>query len=180
MDQIGFWMGVLGVLGFVQGLLPSEYHRVYQQWVRRVLHFIFPDATFDIPEFVGGAENEIYDEVQMYLTKVTSAKAQHVNMCRPRNATLTTFTLANNETLVDTFMGTRIRWTHMLENRNQQPIFSFSEGPQDQKRTFSLRLRKGDKDRVLEAYMEHVKKVAETVKEQSRDRLLYTNQKSYK
>ena len=177
---LGFWMGVLGVLGFVHGLIPSEYHRVYNQWVRRVLHYIFLDATFDIPEFEGGAENEVYDEVQMYLTKVTSTRAQHVNLCRPKNATQMTFTLAHNETLEDSFMGARIWWTHILEDRKQQAIFSFSEGAQDQRRMFSLQLRKRDKDRVLEAYMQHVKKVAETVREQSRDRLLYTNQKNYK
>lgn len=182
MDEIGglgFWMGVLGVLGFVRGLIPDEYYRVYNHWVRGVLHYIFLHATFDIYEFEGGAENEIYDEVQMYLTKVTSAKAQHVNLCRPKNAAQMTFTLAHNETLEDSFMGARIWWTHILEER-KQATFSFSEGTQDQRRKFSLQVRKGDKDRVLKAYMQHVKEVAETVREQSRDRLLYTNQKNYK
>lgn len=178
---LGFWMGVLGVLGFVRGLIPPEYLRVYNQWVRHVLHYLLLDARFDIHEFEGGAQNEIYDEVQMYLTKVTSTRAQHVNLCRPKNATQTTFTLANNESLEDSFMGARVWWTHNLEERKQQPLFSYSgEGTQDEKRMFSLHLRKGDKDRVLAAYMQHVKEVAATVREQSRDRLLYTNHKNYR
>lgn len=48
----------------------------------------------------------------------------------------------------------------------------------DEKRKYTLKMRKGDKSRVLEAYVQHIIDVAGEVKDRSRDRLLYTNIKT--
>ncbi|CAN5964535.1 unnamed protein product, partial [Sphagnum jensenii] len=76
------------------------------------------------------------------------------------------------------FMGVNVWWTHSVSPR-QGTNFSWpGDAPQDDKRTYTLKIRKSDKSRVLEPYVEHVIATAKKVKEQTRDRLLYTNVKN--
>lgn len=65
MELWTFWAATLGVLGFLQALLPNEYTTIFHTWVRRLLHQFMPYVFFDIPEFYGAGGNEIYDHVQV-------------------------------------------------------------------------------------------------------------------
>lgn len=172
-----FWAAMLGVASFLRNLLPKEYGYMFDTWIRRALSRFMPYVLFDIPEFYGAGNNEIYDYVQSYLSSSTAIAAQHVNLCRPKNATQNTFSLAHHETVEDTFMGTKVWWTHAVSQR-QQPAIQWSSSPNDEKRKFTLKIRKKDKSRLLEPYVQHVMDVAKTEKELSRDRLLYTNVKN--
>lgn len=106
--------------------------------------------------------------------------AQHVNLCRPRNATQNTFSLAHNESVEESFQGATLWWSHEVSARPQAGGFNSwgSEAPMDEKRKYTLKMRKGDKSRVLDAYVQHIIDVAGEVKDRSRDRLLYTNIKT--
>lgn len=74
-------------------------------------------------------------------------------------------------------MGTKVWWQHNVSVRQQQGI-SWSEVPNDEKRSYTLKIRKADKAKVLEPYVEHVMKTSTGLKHRSRDRLLYTNIKN--
>jgi hypothetical protein len=105
--------------------------------------------------------------------------ARHVNLCRPRNATQNTYSLAHNESVEESFQGATLWWSHDVSPRQQAGGFSWgNEAPMDEKRRYTLKMRKGDKSRVLEAYVQHIIDVAGEVKARSRDRLLYTNIKT--
>lgn len=169
-----FWAAMLGVLSFLRGLLPKEYGYMFDTWIRRALSHITPYVLFDIPEFYGAGGNEIYDYVQSYLSSSTAIAAQHVNLCRPKNATQNTFSLAHHETVEDTFMGAKVWWTHEISTR-QQPTLQWGDNVNDEKRKYTLKIRKKDKTRILDKYVQHVMDIAKSEKELSRDRLLYTN-----
>ncbi|KAG0568366.1 hypothetical protein KC19_6G014600 [Ceratodon purpureus] len=177
MELWTFWAAMLGVLSFLRSLLPKEYGFMFDTWIRRALSHLTPYVLFDIPEFYGAGGNEIYDYVQSYLSSSTAIAAQHVNLCRPKNATQNTFSLAHHETVEETFMGAKVWWSHEISTR-QQPTMTWGDQVNDEKRKYTLKIRKKDKSRILDQYVQHVMDVAKSVKELARDRLLYTNIKN--
>lgn len=177
MELWTFWAAMLGVLSFLRNLLPKEYGSMFDTWIRRAINRFMPYVFFDIPEFYGAGNNEIYDYVQSYLSSYSAIAAGRVNLCRPKNATRNTFTLAHHETVEDTFMGTKVWWTHTVSLR-QQTAIQWGSTPSDEKRKFTLKILKKDKNRLLQPYVQHVIDVAKTEREMSRDRLLYTNIKN--
>lgn len=97
MELWTFLASMFGVLAFVQNLLPKEFRQSFDAYFSRAIHYFNPYVFFDVPEFYGAGGNEIYDHVQTYLSSTTAIAAHHVNICRPKNATQNTFSLANNE-----------------------------------------------------------------------------------
>ncbi|XP_024396764.1 AAA-ATPase At4g25835 [Physcomitrium patens] len=169
-----FWAAMLGVLGFFRNILSKEYGNTFDSWLHRALTYFSPYAFVDIPEFEGAGGNEIYEFVQSYLSSSTASDAQHVNLCRPKNASQNTFSPAPLETVEDTFTGTKVWWKRSVYIRQSTGI-QFSDVPNDEKRKYTLKIRKKDRDRLLEPYVQHVVDAAKSIKERSRDRLLYTN-----
>lgn len=115
---------------------------------------------------------------QSYLSSTSAANAQRMSLCRPKNATQNIFTLAHNETIEETFLDAKLWWTHEVTARQSGGGGGLSwrgMGSSDEKRKYTLKIRKADKGRMLEAYVQHVMDVAKGVRESSRDRLLYTN-----
>ena len=74
-------------------------------------------------------------------------------------------------------MGAKVWWSHDVSSRQPKGFAaSWDEaGSLDEKRKYTLKIKKADKSRILEPYVQHVIDVAKTVRERSRDRLLYTN-----
>ena len=64
MELWTFWAAILGMVGFMQNLLPKEYANFFQTWVRKSINYFIPYVLFEIPEFYGAGSNEIYDHVQ--------------------------------------------------------------------------------------------------------------------
>ncbi|CAK9869675.1 unnamed protein product [Sphagnum jensenii] len=167
-----------GLFAFIHNVLPPPYAQIFNTWVKTLVDYFSPYAFLDVPEFYGAGGNVVYDYVEEYLSSSTALAAQHVSLCRPKNATQNTFSLAHNESIMKQFMGVNVWWTHSVSPR-QGTNFSWpGDAPQDDKRTYTLKIRKSHKSRVLEPYVEHVIATAKKVKEQTRDRLLYTNVKN--
>ena len=175
-----FWAGgsILGALSLLLRFFPEEYLAMFNAWMRKIVQYFNPYVQFEIPEFSGAGNNEIYDYVEAYLSSSTAIAAEKVSLCRPKNASHNTFSLGNHENLEDnSFMNTKVWWTHEIIPRMSPRIDLWDTTPVDDRRRYILRIRKQDKDRVLEPYVQHVIETAKLEKERTRDRLLYTNLK---
>lgn len=167
-----------GLVTFGTKILPSEYRRILSTWNKSLVSYFTPYAFVEVPESYGAGGNEIYDYVQTYLSSSTAIAAHHVSLCRPKNATYNTFALADNESIHEEFMGAQISWTHHVSQRQagSNPInWRGLPAPEDEKRIYTLKIRKEVRSRLLEPYVEHVIATAKNVKDRARDRLLYTN-----
>jgi chaperone BCS1 len=166
------------LFALIHNILPPQYTQILDTWVKSLVNFFSPYAFLDVPEFYGAGGNDFYDCVEEYLSSSTALTAQHVSLCRPKNANRNTFSLAHNESIMKQFMGVNVWWTHRVSPRQGTNSSWPGEAPQDDKRTYRLQIRKSHKSRVLEPYVEHVIATAKKVKDQTRDRLLYTNVKN--
>lgn len=115
---------------------------------------------------------------QSYLSSTSATTAQRLSLCRAKNATQNIFALSHNETIEEAFLGAKLWWTHEVTPRQAGGggVLPWrGMGSSDEKRKYTLKIRKVDKVRMLDAYVQHVMDIAKEVRESSRDRLLYTN-----
>lgn len=170
---------IMGVLAFCQGLLstiiPPELRSSLLTLLRRVSHYFSTYCYFDIVEIDGVNTNELYTAVQLYLsTSSAVSSAGRVTLTRSLNSSAVTFGLAHNDTLFDTFDGVVLQWEHVVTQRPGSQAFSWRPVP-DEKRVFSLRVKKTQKKAVLNRYLDHIMDRAADVRRRNLDRYLYTN-----
>ncbi|KAM3275423.1 hypothetical protein ACQJBY_044031 [Aegilops geniculata] len=169
---------LMGALAFLQGVLhavfPAELRAALARLLGRLTRAFSPYCYFDVTETDGMSNNEIYDAVQLYLSSTAApASGARLSLTRPHNATSFTFGLAASDRVVDAFRGAAVTWEHVVAPR-QSPGFSWRPLPEE-KRRFTLRIRRGDREKLLPAYLDHILATAQEIRRRSQDRLLYTN-----
>ncbi|KAJ6809398.1 AAA-ATPase-like [Iris pallida] len=168
---------LLGVFAFCQSLLhtiipPGLRHSV-ARLLGRLFHSFSTHCYFDIVEMDGVSSNELYSAVQLYLSSSASVSASRLSLTRPLNSSAFTFGLSNNDRLLDSFLGVPAVWEHVVTQRQSQ-TFSWRPLPEE-KRGFTLTIKKKDKPLVLESYLDHIMERAAELRRKNQDRLLYTN-----
>jgi hypothetical protein len=169
---------LMGAFAFLQGVLhtvfPAELRAAVARLLGRVTRAFSPYCYFDVTEMDGMSTNEIYGAVQLYLSSTAApAAGARLSLSRPLNASSFTFGLAASDRVVDSFRGASVTWEHVVAPRQGQ---SFSWRPlPEEKRRFTLRIRRGDRDMLLPAYLDHILAAAADIRRRSHDRLLYTN-----
>ncbi|KAK4774246.1 hypothetical protein SAY87_017435 [Trapa incisa] len=168
---------VLGVLAFCQSLLqvifPPELRFAFIKFLNRAFHCFSAYCYFDITEIDGVNTNELYNAVQLYLSSFVSTTGSRLSLSRALNSSATTFSLSNNDTIADNFKGITVHWEHVVTQRQSQS-FSWRALP-DEKRGFTLRMKKRDKELVLESYLDYIMDKANEIRRNNQERLLYTN-----
>ncbi|CAN6224538.1 unnamed protein product [Urochloa humidicola] len=169
---------LMGAFAFLQGVLhavfPAELRAAVARLLGRLTRGLSPYCYFDVTEMDGMSTNEIYDAVQLYLSSTAApASGARLSLSRPLNASSFTFGLAASDRVADSFAGAAVTWEHVVAPRQGQG-FSWRPLPEE-KRRFTLRIRRGDRDKLLPAYLDHILASAAEIRRRSQDRLLYTN-----
>ncbi|CAM6092085.1 unnamed protein product [Calypogeia fissa] len=172
------WMASLGFLAMLQQFVPREYMDSVRRNCRLWFQHFTPYIFCDIPEFENAVSNTLYQDVEAYISSLKVEGAQQLSLCKTRNSKAMTFVLSNNQRTFDTYDRAKVEWVHKVYSRNQPAWTNGWEGQSDEKRTYTLQIKKKDRDRVLDKYMAHIEARALELKMAARELLLYTNTKS--
>ncbi|CAN8325946.1 unnamed protein product [Cochlearia groenlandica] len=169
---------LLGVLAFCQSLMnsifPPELRYAFLKHFNRIFNLFSSFCYFDITEIDGVNTNELYNAVQLYLSStVSSVTSNRLSLTRAVNSSSITFGLSNNDSIVDTFESVTVAWEHVVTQRQTQ-TFTWRPMPEE-KRGFTLRIKKKDKNFILDSYLDYIVEKAGQIRRENQDRLLYTN-----
>ncbi|XP_075491011.1 AAA-ATPase At5g57480-like [Primulina tabacum] len=168
---------IMGVWAFCQSLLhtvfPPELRFASLKFFHRLFSYFSSYCYYDITEIDGVNTNELYNAVQLYLSSSASISGTRLSLTRGLNSSSITFGLSNNDRLIDSYKGVVIEWEHIVTQRQSQ-TFSWRPLPEE-KRGFTLRVKKKNKQLVLSSYLDYVMEKANELRRRSQDRLLYTN-----
>ncbi|CAI9767944.1 unnamed protein product [Fraxinus pennsylvanica] len=168
---------MMGVLAFCQSLLhtvfPPELRLASHKFFQRCLNWFSSYCYYDITEIDGVNTNELYNAVRLYLSSSASIAGTRVSLTRGLNSSTITFGVSNNDSLVDTYNGATVEWEHVVTQRQSQ-TFSWRPLPEE-KRGFTLRVKKKNRQVVLGSYFDFVMEKANEIRRKNQDRLLYTN-----
>ncbi|KAF8093801.1 hypothetical protein N665_0377s0013 [Sinapis alba] len=168
---------LLGVLAFcqslIQSIIPPELRFAFLKLFNRTFHLFSSRCYFDITELDGVNTNELYNAVQLYLSSSVSIAGNRLSLTRAVNSSTITFGLSNNDSIVDTFNNVTVLWEHVVSQRQTQ-TFAWRPLPEE-KRGFTLRIKKKDKTLILNSYLDYIMEKANEIRRKNQDRLLYTN-----
>ncbi|KFK27298.1 hypothetical protein AALP_AA8G364200 [Arabis alpina] len=168
---------LLGVLAFCQSLMqsifPPELRFAFLKFFNRIFHLFSTYCYFDITEIDGVNTNELYNAVQLYLSSSVSIAGNRLSLTRAVNSSSITFGLSNNDSIIDTFNGVTVLWEHVVTQRQTQ-TFAWRPLPEE-KRGFTLRIKKKNKTLILNSYLDYIMERANEIRRKNQDRLLYTN-----
>ncbi|CAN6914794.1 hypothetical protein Bca4012_088126 [Brassica carinata] len=168
---------LLGVLAFCQSLMnsvfPPELRYASLKLVNRFFQLFSSFCYFDITEIDGVNTNELYNAVQLYLSSSSVSSSNRLSLTRALNSSSITFGLSNNDSIFDTFNSATVLWEHIVTQRQTQ-TFAWRPMPEE-KRGFTLRIKKKDKSLILDSYLDHIVEKADEIRRRNQDRLLYTN-----
>ncbi|XP_013608566.1 PREDICTED: probable mitochondrial chaperone BCS1-B [Brassica oleracea var. oleracea] len=168
---------LLGVLAFCQSLMqsifPPELRFAFLKFFNRIFHLFSSYCYFDITEIDGVNTNELYNAVQLYLSSSVSIAGNRLSLTRAVNSSSITFGLSNNDSIVDTFNNVTVLWEHVVTQRQTQ-TFAWRPLPEE-KRGFTLCIKKRDKALILSSYLDYIMERANEIRRKNQDRLLYTN-----
>ncbi|KAJ7297729.1 hypothetical protein O6H91_20G036800 [Diphasiastrum complanatum] len=167
---------LLGLIAFVQSLMPPEFRYAFSRFGRFLFDYLSWYNYFDVHEFDGITSNELYNCVQLHLSSSASTSAQRATLCRAKNSNKITYSLARSEKVSEKFKGAQVWWQHHIQERAAQ--VSIWERGSDEKRYYSLKIRKQDRDRVLADYLDHILNHAKQLQHGNREKQLYTNAKN--
>ncbi|KAF8035401.1 hypothetical protein BT93_C1434 [Corymbia citriodora subsp. variegata] len=169
----------LGILAYCQTLVhvvfPTELRFASLKFLNRALRCCSFYCYFDITEMDGHNTNELYNAVQLYLSSFVSASCRHLSLTRARNSSATTFGLTRDDYINDVFDGVAVQWEHVVTPRQS---LALEQSRLDEKRCFTLRIRKRDRHLILESYMDYITDKANDIRHNSQQRLIYTNSMS--
>lgn len=162
----------ISALCVLQNVLPSQLLSLLHSSYETFTDFFSPYSYFEIPEFNGycGVDvNDLYRHVHLYLNSVNYSAAsgcRRLTLSRSKSSNRISYTVAPNQTVHDAFERHRLSWTHHVET---------VQDSLEEKRSFTLRLPKRQRQTLLSAYLSHVTARAEEFERVSRERRLFTN-----
>jgi Domain associated at C-terminal with AAA len=170
-------MGVLALCtSLLHTLFPPELRLIFLGLLHRLSrNFLSSYAYFDITEIDSVSTNELYNAVQLYLSEsaAVSGGGTRLSLTRAVNSSAFTYTLSNNDRVNDWFQGKPVVWEHVVVPRQNGGAFSWRPLP-DEKRGFTLRIRKRDRPVLLPKYLDHIMEMAAEIRRRYDEFTWYT------
>eukprot|EP00250_Pteridium_aquilinum_P021514 c25150_g1_i3 orf=399-2114(+) len=185
MAYLGSIVGIITVAQtMMHTLLPPLLRDVLRRFFDRLKEHFTRYHYVDIPENDESClTNDLYGAIKLHLSANAMSytqKAKRVKLCRTSSSTELTWSPARREQIPLSFQGVRVWWEHHVTQRQISPNTRHwhpREEEEEDRRIYTLRIHKRDKERVITPYMEHILKQAQDIKHSNRQRLLYTNAK---
>lgn len=185
-EMLGYLGSIVALITVAQTmmhtLLPAPLRDLVKRLFARLMENLTRYHYVEVPEYDESCLcNELYGAIKLHLSANVLSyanTAKRVKLCRGSNSSGFTWSPARNQKVPLTFQGASVRWEHQVSTPQaaQQSNF-WSRSMPDEKRTYTLRVHKRDKARVVGPYMEHILDEAKAIKHSNRERLLYTNSK---
>ncbi|KAK9055522.1 hypothetical protein SSX86_026606 [Deinandra increscens subsp. villosa] len=172
-------MGQLGQLiatgMFIWAILPEWFHQQFRQFLEKyfvkLIGYICPYIKIKFDEYNDEhfERSKAYASIERYLSANSSDKAKRLKANVFRNCKSVVLSMDDYEEVTDKFKGVTVWWTSCITIRGRD---------EEERRSYRLTCRRKDREFVTKVYVKHVLDEGEAIALRSRQRKLYTNNKS--
>lgn len=134
-------------------------------WIEDRIHV---HQSLKVPELnENNQDNLFYRRVYTYLNSLSTIEdSDFTNLVSGKKANGIVLCLDDDQTIQDTFLGARVTWTNRVEKNEENNIL---------RKTFVLKLKKKDKRRILQSYIQHIYRASEDIEVRCKELKLYMN-----
>lgn len=169
---MGFFLLLFVVISFLISVRLFFYRTtlIYRlkKWGHWIEDRIHVHQSLKVPQLnENNQENLFYRKVSTYLNSLSTIEdSDFTNLISGKKPNGVVLCLDDDQTIQDTFLGARVSWTNRVERIEENNLC---------KKTFLLKLKKKDKRRILQSYIQHIYRASEDIELRCKELKLYMN-----
>ncbi|KAF3593096.1 hypothetical protein DY000_02025758 [Brassica cretica] len=142
---------------------------------QRLFSRFYPYIQIKFHEYSGEhfKRSEIYSGIQSYLSKDSSLRAKKLKANTTKGSKSLVLSMDDREEITDEFESVTVWWQSKKVRNTRQSFFFYPAA--DEKRYYTLKFHRRDREVIIERYLDHVKKEGKMIKMKNRERKLYSN-----
>ncbi|KAI3756204.1 hypothetical protein L1987_56021 [Smallanthus sonchifolius] len=180
MTHLGSVMAaVMFVWAIFRQLFPDEFRRDVRKYVNKVVSYVYPYVEITFHEYQVDSwfeRSKAFESIERYLSTNSSKRAQRLKANVIKDSESVVLSMDENEEVTDEFNGIQIWWTSSKKIPQQRALFSYRGD--EENRYYKLICRREHRDIITNVYMKHVLDEGKAIAVRTRQRKLYTNNKS--
>ncbi|XP_071740784.1 AAA-ATPase ASD, mitochondrial-like [Rutidosis leptorrhynchoides] len=179
MTQLGSVMAaVMFVWAIFRQWFPDMFHGYIEVYVHKLTGYVFPYIHITFHEYLveDFERSKAYASIERYLSTNSTNRAKRLKANVIKDSESVVLSMDDYEEVTDEFKGVKIWWSSSKTVPHQQSLFSFRDD--EEKRFYRLSCHQKHRDFVVKVYMKHVLDEGKAIAVKSRQRKLYTNNKS--
>ncbi|XP_023769514.1 AAA-ATPase ASD, mitochondrial [Lactuca sativa] len=182
MTQLGSLMAaVMFVWAIFRQLFPDEFQRDVRKYVNKVVSYVYPYVEITFHEYQVDTwfeRSKAFVSIERYLSTNSSNRAKRLKANVVRDCESVVLSMDDYEEVTDEFRGIKIWWTSSKSIPQQRAFFSYRGD--EEKRYYRLTCKREHRDIITKVYLQHVLDEGKAIEVKTRQRKLYTNNKSEK
>ncbi|XP_071737382.1 AAA-ATPase ASD, mitochondrial-like [Rutidosis leptorrhynchoides] len=180
MTQLGSVMAaVMFIWAIFRQLFPDELQRDVRKYANKVVAYFYPYIEITFHEYQVDSwyeRSKAYISIERYLSTHSSSGAKRLKAKVVKDCESVVLSMDDYEEVVDEFNGIQIWWTSSKKIPKQQALFSYRGD--EENRFYKLTCKREHRDIITNVYLQHVLDEGKAIEVRTRQRKLYTNNKS--
>lgn len=180
MNQLGSLMAaVMFVWAIFRQFFPEEFGRDVRKYVDKVVSYIYPYVEITFPEYQVDTwfeRSKAFISIERYLSTNSSDSAKKLKAKVVKDCESVVLSMDDYQEVTDEFQGIKVWWTSSKNIPKQQALFSYRGD--EETRFYRLTCKREHRDIITKVYLQHVLDEGKAIEVRTRQRKLYTNNKS--
>ncbi|KAI3692180.1 hypothetical protein L6452_31990 [Arctium lappa] len=179
MTQLGSLMaGVMFIWAIFKQWFPEELGEQIEKYFHKLVSYVYPYLQITFHEYQGDGfeRSKAYVAIERYLSTNSANRAKRLKANVVKDCQSVILSMDDYEQITDDFKGIKIWWTSSKTIPQQRAFFSYRDD--DEKRFYKLTCHRKNRDIVTKVYLQHVLDEGKAIATKTRQRKLYTNNKS--
>ncbi|KAI3692181.1 hypothetical protein L6452_31991 [Arctium lappa] len=179
MTQLGSLMaGVMFIWAIFKQWFPQELSDQIEKHFQKLVTYFYPYLQITFHEYQGDGfeRSKAYVAIERYLSTNSANRAKRLKANVVKDCQSVVLSMDDYEQVTDEFKGIKIWWTSSKTIPQQRAFFSNRDD--DEKRFYKLTCHRKNRDIVTKVYLQHVLDEGKAIAVKTRQRKLYTNNKS--
>lgn len=170
--------GLMFLWTIFSGWLPAQFRDHVEQYVYKVRDYVYPYIEITFHEYEGDEieRSKAYAAIERFLSTNSSDRANRLRAKVFKDNESVVLSMDENVVVIDDFQDIKIWWTSKKNIRQHQPLYS--NRVDEEKRYYKLTCRREHRDTIKNAYLQHVLHEGKAIAVRTRQRKLYTNNKT--
>ncbi|CAI9290778.1 unnamed protein product [Lactuca saligna] len=180
MTNLGSLMAAVMFVWAIFGqLFPQKFQTDIMKYVNKVVSYVYPYVEITFHEYQADSwfeRSKAFVSIERYLSTNSSNRAKRLKANVVKDCESVVLSMDDYEEVTDEFQGIKIWWTSSKSIPKQQALFSYRG--EEEKRYYRLTCKREHRDIITKVYLQHVLDEGKAIAVKTRQRKLYTNNKS--
>ncbi|KAJ9537729.1 hypothetical protein OSB04_030462 [Centaurea solstitialis] len=173
--------GLMFFFATFRQFIPEEFHGHIRRYLNKLLTYLYPyiEITFhEYQEETWYERSNAYAHIERYLSTNSSKFVKRLKANVVKDCKSVVLSMDDYEEVIDEFNGIEVWWSSGKTFSQQRSWFSYNGGGGTERRYYKLTCKRKHRDFVTKVYMQRVLDEGKAIGVRTRQRKLYTNNKS--